>query len=115
MWHVTVAQRKRRKKTKESMRRRRLSAQSGPLDVSSKPCRVCSPALTPEVGLGSEPPVHLVPRKAGKGLDPVKEREKTEWAWMSSRWPKGGLQYCSKERHARIEGETLCGAVVRHR
>lgn len=64
--------------------------------------------------MGSEPPVHLVPRKAGKGFGPFKEREKTEWAWLSFHWPKGGLQDYSKGRHARIEGETLCGAVVGH-
>lgn len=27
-------------------------------------------------------PVHLIPRKAGKGLDLFKEREKTDWAWL---------------------------------
>lgn len=99
VWHVTLAQRKRRKENKEPVRRQRLSTQLGPLGVSSKPCRFCSSALTPEVGLGSEPPVHLIPRKAGKGLDPFKEREKTDWAWLSLHWPKGDCSTAAKGCH----------------
>lgn len=49
VWHVTLAQRERRKENKEPSRRRQLSAQLGPLGVSSKPFWVCSSALAPEV------------------------------------------------------------------
>lgn len=63
-----------------------------PFGCLFQPLRVCSSVLTPEVGLGSEPPVHLIPRKASKGLGPFKEREKTDWAWLRLHWPKGELQ-----------------------